>query len=240
VDNFELDDGAVNVLTKQGGRHAVVVPAGFTDLAFRNSLAVVYTLFMRNGMMPTIDECFEFHKTIPKATFAALFLTDEFKEALSYRGVAFDPTAGLSLEQHMALMKLSDVTDLRSLKVKLDELQIPMPTYQAWLKQPLFAQMLDNQSTLAYSEYLPDIRRNLIGRAVNGDQRAAELIFAKTGEHNPQAQQLQDAKQVVMRVVEAVMMNVRDTDLRQKILDDIKGVTVGFDLAYQREIGRPQ
>lgn len=239
VDNFELTDGVVDVLTKSGGRHPIPVPLGYTDIAFRNALATVYTLFIKNGKFPSVDECFRLHSAIPKATFSALMLTDEFRSALAARGVTFDPASGLTLEQQMALAKLSDVTDTRSLGAKLKDLKVPMPRYQGWLKQPLFVELLDKATKDAYADYLPDIRRNMIGRAMNGDQRAAELVFAKTGEYDPNKRTLQDAQSVVMTVVNAVMTHVRDKDTRQAILDDIRSATVSFDVMHQRELEEP-
>lgn len=235
ADPFELTDGAVDVLTLSGERRPVAVPAGFTDIAFRNALACVYTLFMRWGRVPNVDECFKFHNRIPKETYSALFVTPEFKEALDYRGVLYDPSAGLTLQQQMTLTKLSDVTDTRSLKAKLTELKVPMPTYQAWLKNPQFAEILNRQSKEAFAEYLPDIRRSLVGRAINGGQRETEMIFAMTGEWDPARRQVEDAKEVVAKVIASVISHA-DATTREAILADIKGFAVVYDAMHQREL----
>jgi hypothetical protein len=235
ADPFELTDGAVDVLTISGERRPVAVPAGFSDIAFRNALACVYTLFMRWGRVPNLDECFKFHNRIPKETYAALFVTPEFKEALDYRGVSYDPNAGLTLQQQMVLTKLSDVTDTRSLKAKLNELKVPMPTYQAWLKNPQFTQILNEQSKNAFAEYLPDIRRSLVGRAINGGQRETELIFAITGEWDPAQRQVEDAKEVVAKVIGAVIKHA-DAATRERIFAELKGHAVAYEVLHTREL----
>lgn len=237
TDDFELDDGVVRVRDGDGARYPITVPVGFRDITFRNALACVYTLYVRYGKMPSVKECFDFHKTIPQATYSALFVVPEFQEALDKRGVRFDPSQGLSLEQQSVLMKLSDVTDTRGLKVKLTELGVPMPRYQAWLKQPLFREMLNKQSEDAYAEFLPAIRSNMIGRAAQGDQRAAELIFAKTGEFVPGSREMQDARAVVLAVVDSVLKRVPDVKVRQEILADIQASVTTFDVLHQRELG---
>lgn len=235
TDAFELEDGVVGVLTKSGSRHPIAVPAGFTDLVFRNALACVYTLFIRNGQLPTVDDCFKFFPTIPKTTYSALFITSEFQQAMEYRGIQFDPAKGLTLEQQMALTKLADWTDTRSLKAKLEDLKVPMPRYQGWMKQPLFVELLNQQSREAYSEALPDIRRGIVGRAMT-DQHTAEFVLAMTGEYDPQKRSLEDAYTVVRLVINSVLTRVKDPETRATILAEIKSAGVAYDVMHPREL----
>jgi hypothetical protein len=79
-----------------------------------------------------------------------------------------------------------------------------------------------NESTRAnYEEALPAIRQRLIGNAEAGDQRAIELIYAMTGEWNPQQQHLDDAKTIVLKIVEAIITHVKDAKIREAILSDV-------------------
>ena len=119
------------------------------------------------------------------------------------------------------LLKLADPFDRRGLAAKLRDLSVPMARFQAWIKQPLFSELLNQQTKQNYSEALPAIRQRLIGNAEAGDQRAIELVFAMTGEWNPQQQHLDDAKTIILKIVEAIIKHVKDRDVREAILADV-------------------
>ena len=222
-DDFELFEGGISVRKPDGRFQPVTTPPGFTDLAFRNAVAAFDTAYRVQGRLPTVDMVHQVWPKIPKKTYSALYLTEEFKQALRYRGIEWDIDNGLSMEQSMVITKLSNPFDRRSISAKLRELGIPMPRYQNWLKQPLFYEALNKISVDAYREALPSIRNRLIGNAESGDQRAIELVFAITGEWDPNQRQLEDARTVVMSMVEAIIARVKDPEVRKQIFADVQG-----------------
>lgn len=237
MDNYEIEEGRILVRSKKGEVRPVQTPEGFSDFAFRTTIAGIYTYFTANGRVPTVDDLYHEYPQFPRGTYAAIFLTSELKEALSYRGIAWDDEAGLSLEQHSALMVLSNPGDKRSLAAKLKTLGVPMARYQAWLRNPLFKQHLNKQTKDAYSDFLPTMRTALVGNAMDGDQRAIELVFAITGEYNPNAQGVQDARAVVMTVIESVIKHtINHPELRQSILADVQASVVAFDVMNQKTL----
>jgi hypothetical protein len=125
------------------------------------------------------------------------------------------------MEQQTVLLKLADPFDRRGLAGKLKDLGVPMPRFQAWLKQPLFTELYNQHTKNNYEEALPAIRQRLIGNAEAGDQRAIELVFAMTGEWNPNQQHLEDARTIVLKVVEAIIRHVKDAKTREAILSDV-------------------
>jgi hypothetical protein len=125
------------------------------------------------------------------------------------------------MEQQTVLLKLSDPFDRRGLASKLKDLGVPMPRFQAWLKQPLFMSLYNQHTKANYEEALPAIRQRLVGNAEAGDQRAIEMVFAMTGEWNPQQQHLEDARTIVLKVVEAIIRHVKDVKTREAILSDV-------------------
>ena len=219
--DFEQYDGGVAVYLPGGDIEHVATPEGFTDSAFRGTLAAFDTAFRRSGAKPTVDDIHQLWPKLPKKTIAGILGTLEFRTALSHRGIQWDPKDGLSIEQQTILLKLADPFDRRGLSAKLKDFGVPMARFQAWMKQSLFAEMMNKQTRDNYMEALPVIRQRLIGNAEAGDQRAIELIFAMTGEWNPQQQHLDDAKTIVLKVVEAIITHVKDKTTREAILSDV-------------------
>lgn len=219
--DIEAYEGGIEVADPTGKFKQVATPDGVTDLAFRNVVMAFDTAYRVNGVMPTVDDVATLWPRMPKTAISKILLTDEFRQALEYRGVDWDPERGLSMEQQTTLLKLSDPYDKRALSTKLKELNVPMPRFQAWLKQPLFQQIYNKHSIDNYQSALPAIRNRLISNAEAGDHKAIELVFAITNEWNPAQQSLEDARVVIMKIVEAITTHVKDPDVRKAILTDI-------------------
>lgn len=220
-DEFEQFDGGVAVRLPDGSTQHIATPEGFTDSAFRGTLAAFDTAYRRNGKQPTVNQVHELWPKLSKKVISGVLSTLEFQEALNHRGINWTPKSGLTMEQQTALLKLSDPFDRRGLATKLKDLGTPMPRFQAWLKQPLFFELYNQQTQNNYTEALPAIRQRLIGNAEAGDQRAIELVFAMTGEWNPQQQHLEDARTIIIKVVEAIITHVKDAKVREAILSDV-------------------
>lgn len=233
--DFQAGEAEIRVRDKDGRFQPVKTPPGFTDLAFRNAVAAFDSAYRVQGRMPTVDQVHVIWPKVPKKTYAALFMTEEFQQALRYRGIEWDIDSGLSMEQSMAILKLSDPFDRRSVSVKLKELGIPMPRYQAWMKQPLFYEARNQTSLNAYREALPDLRNRLISEAESGKMQAIEMVFAITGEWDPNQKQLEDAKTVVMALVEAVISHVKDPDTRKAIFADVQGYASTMTVVSQSQ-----
>lgn len=231
----EVADGGLSIRHPDGRFQRVKTPFGFTDSAFRGAVAAFDTAFRLNGVYPTVEDIYKLWKGLSKKALATLFLTDEFKKALQYRGIDWDSDSGLSTEQQMVLLKLSDPFDKRSLAVKLREMSIPMPTFQNWQKNPLFQQAYEQNSIANYKDALPAIRNRVIGQAEAGERWATELIFAKTGEWDPSRREIENASMVIQALVEAIVRRVPDAEVRKAIMAD-----VGLSAATLQAMKGPQ
>jgi hypothetical protein len=229
-DDFQVVGNDIEVRARSGGFRRIPTPVGYTPLAFRNAIAGIQTWFLAKGSLPTVDDLYSLWPKIDKATYAGLMMTPELKVALEYRGVPWEIDSGLSIEQQTALLKLADPTDRRSLPTRLKELGISQPKYQSWLKQPLFRAMLNQRTKDLYADYLPEVRGALVGKAVGGDIQAIDRVLAITGEWDPAAREVQNAREVVLKVMDAVVKRVEDKDVRQAILADVQAAVVGFDV----------
>lgn len=215
------EDGGIVVRSVKDGFRRVSTPSGFSDLAFRNAVAAAYTLYRANGKLPSVTELHAAWPAIPTKTYAELITTDEWKAALSYRGVEWDETAGLSLEQRSVLLKLADIGDRRSLGVKLRELGVPMARYQAWLKQPLFRQLTNQAAEQVLEEAIAPALTAFASAAASGDLNAATKVLEITGRWNPNQQSLEDARMVVQALVESIIKHVHDPEIRASIMSDV-------------------
>lgn len=217
------------------GYQRIPVPAGFSDLAFRNAVATASTLYNTQGKLPSVDDLHKAWPRIPKATYAAIVVTKEFKQAMLYRGVDWDDKAGLSLEQNHALLLLSDPSDRRTTGAKLKQLGIPYARYQAWMRQPLFANVLRQQSENVLADAVPAMLNKLVGNIEAGDNQSIKLGLEISGRYNPAQQQVEDAKAIVQRVVEAVIRRVHDPEVRMAILTDIReaALVVGIEKSLE-------
>lgn len=230
VTDIEMAEDGIVLRKRSEGFVRVETPHGFTTLAFRNTVAAIQTWFLAKGALPSVDDLYSMWPKIPKETYAGLMLTAELKSALAYRGIPWADDSGLSIEQQTALLKLADPLDRRSLAARLRELGVSQPKYQSWLKQPLFKAQLDRRTKDLYADYLPEVRATLVGKAVAGDNPSIDKVLAITGEWDPNAREIQNAREVVLKVMDAVVKNVQDVDLRRRILADVQAAVVGFDV----------
>jgi hypothetical protein len=213
--------GEIVLRTPAGAFTRVGVPDGTSPTHFWGAVSTFDSEYRRLGRLPSVDElCVISAGRIAKKSWQKLLVTEQFKQALSVRGIDLDATAGLSMEQQHVLLKLSDPYDRRALTSKLKELGVPMPTFQAWLKQKLFWEAYNEGSIAAYREALPAVRNRLISEAEAGDIQAIKLLFEKTGEHVPGAKDLEDAQSVILTLVEAIAKHV-PLELRKAIMADV-------------------
>lgn len=229
----ELVNDRLIVANVVGGFKAITPPEGITPRLFRNAVSAFDTAFRRLGRTPNIDEVFAVNKTVTKATLRQLVSTKEFKQAMSYRGIELDELTTLSIEQQHVLLKLSDPYDRRMLVNKLRDLGVPMPKFQAWLKNPVFFQAYEANSIAGYKEALPAVRNRLISEAEAGKMEAIKLLFEKTGEWSgPGGKDLDDAQAVVLALVEAIAKHA-PLEMRKAIMAEV-GLAQAARLALEK------
>lgn len=208
-------------------------PAGISDDAFRSVVQATDTFFRSEGRVPTTTELVQRWPNLRPPTVSKIYTTPEFQEALELRGVLFNAEQGLTEEQQYALLVITNPTNQRSLNSVLKDLNIPIARWQAWMKHPLFAAAYRKRSEDNLSEAIPMLVNRVVQGADAGKENMIRLGLEMTGRWNPARQEVEDAKIVVSRVIEAVIKRIPDPALRQAILDDIRGIAVGYDLTHQ-------
>lgn len=233
---FELDDDTVLVVHDDGRVRRASLPKGIDPEHFRNVLAAVDVLYRREGVFPTVDGVFKLWNKTPKKTISTIFATSEFKHAIALRGISMDENPGLTEEQSMALLLLSDPTDRRTTSTKLKQIGVSMAKYHAWMRQPLFSTLLRERSEQNLGDAVPVALNRLVGNAEAGDQRAVEKLLEVTGRHNPQNLELQNARTVITSLVEIILKRVLDPDVRKGILNDLNAIGIEGPSATIMEI----
>jgi hypothetical protein len=173
-------------------------------------------------------------------TVSELLTDSELEEALQYRGVTRDVDAGLSMEQQSALLILTDPHDNRTTAQKMKAMHVPMPRYQAWMKQPLFSSMYRKRMEDQFGEEGISVAlRAILSGAEKGDVNSAMKLLEITGRYNPAQQQLEDVKVILVRMMEAIIKHA-DKDTRIAILADLEAETTSYALlnsaVQQRQI----
>lgn len=216
-----VDDSTVLVVHRDGRVRPSPVPEGFDAVVFRDILAAIGVFYSRNGYVPTVDEVAKSWDRIPKKTYSKAYATPELSAALAIRGIDLSPNSGISPEQAMAIQILSDPTDHRTLNTKLRQLGVSMPKYQNWMRQPLFAELLSKRSEDNLKDAIPTAMNRLIGKADSGDMRAIEKVLEISGRWNPQQQEINSARTVVLTMVEAVLKHVSSKEEKNAILEEL-------------------
>jgi hypothetical protein len=221
ANNFVEKPGGILVRNLAQGFNPVSTPTGYTDIEFRNTVAAAYTFWRQAGKLPTVTDLVNVHSNINAKTYSGILLSDEFKQALAYRGIDWNESAGLSLEQQSVLLKLQDFTDRRSIGAKLKEMGVPMARYQAWLKHPLFRKAVNDAAENVLQEAVAPALTALAGKAAAGEDRAIDKVLEITGRWNPNAQSVEDARVVVMTLLEAIIKHVPDPEARKAIMSEV-------------------
>lgn len=184
-------------------------------------MAAGYTHWRATGALPTVSDITKIIGGVTAPQVSKAMLSDEFKVALAYRGIQWEENAGLTLEQQSVLLKLQDFTDRRSLGVKLRELGVPMARYQAWLRQPLFRKAMNEGAEQILQEAVAPALLALSGKAAAGEDRAIEKLLEISGRWNPNKMAAEDARVVVMTLLEAVIKHVPDPETRKAIMSEV-------------------
>lgn len=216
-------EGRELVIKMDGRVQRSPVPSSFSPAAFRHIVAAVDVLYRRNGLIPTTDEVRREWPVLEAKAVKSAFASPELKAALSIRGIEWDEKAGLTSEQLYALNILQDPNDKRSTKARLEDIGVSMSKYRAWMKNPTFSGYMSQQAEDNLAGAVQMSLNRLIANAESGDQRAIDKILEMTGRWNPQQQEIQNARTVVLTFMEVIQSEVTDKELLARIMTKVRG-----------------
>lgn len=179
------------------------VPKRMDPMEFRHIVAAVDMLYRRNGVVPSEEEVMETW-TFKKKSVQRAYQSEELKKALDLRGIPWDPSDGLTLEQMNAILLLQNPSDTRSNQARLETIGVSMSKFRAWMRNPLFQQQMNLQAEQNLGDAIPAALNALARNAENGDNQAINKLLEITGRWNPQQQEVQNARQVLTIFMEAL------------------------------------
>lgn len=217
--------GTLDVRAPDGRVRQVRIPEGVDPVVFRNVVSATDTAFRTIGYMPKLNDAFKVFPKIPKATYARVWKLPEFQEALEARGVQVDPDAGLHPLQQAALIAITDFSSTKTLKAKLESVGATLSQHQAWMRNPLYAEAYRVRTEEQFKDAVPTAMNALLSNVEKGDQRAIEKVLEITGRYNPNQRELENARVVIVTLVEALQKHVKDPAVMQAILDEVNNKT---------------
>jgi hypothetical protein len=151
---------------------------------------------------------------IPAGEFTKAIENPNVRAALVERGIVFErfdesswTSKSLTPIQLLVANSLLDLTDTRSQKKKLQDLETSTVTYQAWLKDPVFKEYLHKRAEQLIGENQHEVDSALLDRVRAGDLKAIAYYNELTGRF-VQASRTQsgnvDIQSIIVKIIEIV------------------------------------
>jgi hypothetical protein len=178
---------------------------------------------------------------IPELQFLDLINRSHVKAALIARGIPEEKLitdterwrqTALSAEQIFVADVMLDLTDTRSYKKKLQDLRISTGRWDAWLREPAFAEYLNKNSNQLLQNSQHEVALALMDKIRMGDLKAIQFHMEYTGRFVPRAAQtvgnenadLFNARQLINGLVDIIIDEVDDHDTAARIADRLKAL----------------
>lgn len=180
--------------------------------------------FWETGHLVTDEKLAEI-LNLPEKKIKDAWKKEDFRSALLARGVNLDQDAHKNILTPLQVMLanvLMNTEDTRSVREKLQGLNIKTVTYNGWLRQPAFAQYLRKraESVFAASDHVA--YQALVNAVEEQDVQAIKLYFEMRNIYNPKVQVDVNVQSVIIQLVEIVSRHVTDEDTLTAIANDIE------------------
>lgn len=176
----------------------------------------VYHKYTETKRLPTIIELQRL-TGVGAALIKRTLESDEFRLAVSARGIPWDNREGLSATQMLVAQIITNPTDRRELRLKLKQAGVTYPQYRAWMNQPAFSQYMHRITEGMLTDHIPDFNTVLTKKGLAGDLNAIKYINELSGRHDPNRQQVLDLQAVVTSLLDIIQRNVKDPETMKAI-----------------------
>lgn len=185
--------------------------------------------FWTHGAIPTEEKTAEF-LGISITTIKNLWKDEDFRTALQKRGVDFSPEKSkglLSIVQLTLANSLLNMHDKRSVREKLQELNISSQQYNAWLRTSEFRDYIAKRGEELFKSHDHEAYSALTQGAIGGDVNALKLFFEMRGIYNPKVQVEVNLDQILSKIIEIIARNVTDPVILAAIADEMEMLDTG-------------
>jgi hypothetical protein len=217
VPHMSVEELETNTPARGKGMVPVTPPEGVSISAFLLLLSNAYALYVTKGSYD--NDALQVRTGLAPGTIAKVLSSPEFKYALRLRGV-FPNSTGLTREQDLVLLALTDPSDGKTLQQKLRACQVSFATYRAWMKQPVFKMQMDamTESTLSDNSHALVQLDKLAGE---GDLGAIKFKLELNGRYDPNKQQNIDVIAMMSMMLDIMARHVRDPETLAAISSDM-------------------
>lgn len=185
-------------------------------------------VFWETGLLPTPERISE-ELSINKEYVARSLSKDLVRTSLATRGIDFTPgISGKVLDPRQILLAnlLLNLHDRRSIREKLQLVQVSTQQYNAWMRQPQFIEFLRKRGEAIFKGNDHEAYIALTKAVSRGDVNALKLFFEMRGIYNPRLSIDVNIEAVMLRVVEIVAKRVNDPQILEAIADDLETVMI--------------
>ena len=141
--------------------------------------------------------------------------------------------ARLTPQQALAIQIMTDPTDRRSTKQKLDTIGISYNVWRTWQREPFFSDVLKDTAELLLKDNMATIHSRLVQKAEAGDTNAIKLFYEVSGRHDPNRQQMLDFGKVVALLLESLQRHIPDATTLLKVTTDLERIINGKGLTNE-------
>lgn len=216
-----------------------------TELQF---VTFMHQCFSLTGEVLSKEQAFDKYAFTPK-TYDKLMSRQPVRLALLERGVdldkySIDPESkhgwkaqALSPIQLLVANSMLDLVDTRSMKKKLQDLNVSTATYQSWLVDPVFQKYMRDRAEGMLGETQHEAHLALLDRVRSGDIRAIAYYNQMTGRFNPEPNGKSadsvavDVQNLLVRILEIINDEVDDPNTAFRIAERFKGLVTARTIA---------
>lgn len=204
-----------------------------TEAYFRRVVSATFTAYiaMRKASLPDVKTIQMYMSAGNKAKpnlskIASVLVTDEFKEAMSQRGIEWTgKQAGITPEQSYALSIVLDPSSRRTFEARLKSAGITYTKWNAWCRQPLFAQAVSAITEGALQDNVGVVHTALVNKAISGDVRAMEFFYQISGRFDPAKEQTMNMNALLLSIIEVLTRRLgTQPELLEVIGNDLEGI----------------
>lgn len=204
---------------------------------------IMHGLWLVSGTNLTLEKINEtFGPRIPLNRLYTILGSDTFHARMHARGINWlkdwkperhdllRTIARLTPQQALAIQIMTDPTDRRSTKAKLDTIGISYNVWRTWQREPFFSDVLKDTAELLLKDNMATIHSRLVQKAEAGDTNAIKLFYEVSGRHDPNRQQMLDFGKVVALILESLQRHVTDANTLLKVTTDLERIMNGKNL----------
>jgi len=195
-----------------------------------NAADLAYKTKRAGEILPSIDKIAAL-AGVRANTVTRVVNSQEGKNALLKRGIRWTTNINLAgiltPEQILAISIITDPSNRKPLNEKLKQAGISHAQYKAWMKQPVFAEKMNEIGEALLGEHIATVHTKLVERASAGEYQAMRLFYEVSGRHDPAQKQMVDVVRIVQLVLETITRHVRDPETLSGITQDIDVILGG-------------